>query len=195
MLLFPVSCMDELTVKSRSTEELMLWVVGKTFWCKGDPISPFCVFSPELLKEWWQKKISSPHAKHWLLGKDSHDGRDSAEKGNTEWRDGWMSRLDGHEFEYWSWWLVASGVESRTTTIEWTELKPQVKNLKETEKTNPKHKTKENHNQGNSVEHRNPAKKKKNPRKNAQTGICWRLSPTFGKTINAWVRIRVAEWD
>ena len=44
-----------------------------------------------------------PHAKSWLIGKDSDAGRDwgQEEKGTTEDEmAGWHYRLDGHEFEW-----------------------------------------------------------------------------------------------
>ena len=44
-----------------------------------------------------------PHAKSWLIGKDSDVGRDwgQEEKGTTEDEmAGWHHRLDGHEFEW-----------------------------------------------------------------------------------------------
>ena len=44
-----------------------------------------------------------PHAKSWLIGKDSDAGRDwgQEEKGTTEDEmAGWLHRLDGHEFEW-----------------------------------------------------------------------------------------------
>ena len=44
-----------------------------------------------------------PHAKNWLIGKDSDAGRDwgQEEKGTTEDEmAGWHHRLDGHEFEW-----------------------------------------------------------------------------------------------
>ena len=43
-----------------------------------------------------------PHAKSWLIGKDSDAGRDwrQEEKGTTEDEKArWHHRLDGHEFE------------------------------------------------------------------------------------------------
>ena len=43
-----------------------------------------------------------PHAKSWLIGKDSDAGRDwgQEEKGTTDNEmAGWHHRLDGHEFE------------------------------------------------------------------------------------------------
>ena len=44
-----------------------------------------------------------PHEKSWLIGKDSHAGRDRGqeEKGTTEDEiAGWHHQLDGHEFEW-----------------------------------------------------------------------------------------------
>ena len=44
-----------------------------------------------------------PHAKSWLIGKDTDAGRDwgQEEKGTTEDEmAGWHHRLDGHEFEW-----------------------------------------------------------------------------------------------
>ena len=77
-----------------------------------------------------------PHAKSWLIGKDSDAGRDwgQEEKGMTEDEmDGWHHQLDGHEFE---WTLVVDDgqgglvcfdswghKESDTTQqLNWTEL-------------------------------------------------------------------------
>ena len=77
-----------------------------------------------------------PHAKSWLIGKDSAAGRDwgQEEKGMTEDEMvGWHHRLDGHEFE----WTPGVGdgqgglaccdswghTESDTTErLNWTEL-------------------------------------------------------------------------
>ena len=44
--------------------------------------------------------LCPPHAKSWLIGKDSDAGRDwGEEKGTTEDEmAGWHHRLDGHEF-------------------------------------------------------------------------------------------------
>ena len=47
-------------------------------------------------------KLSSPHAKSWLIGKDPDAGRDwgQEEKGTAEDEmAGWHHRLDEHEFE------------------------------------------------------------------------------------------------
>ena len=54
-----------------------------------------------------------PHAKSWLIGKDSDAGRDWGQKGMTEDEmAGWHHGLDGHEFEWtgsW-WWTGRPGV-------------------------------------------------------------------------------------
>ena len=44
-----------------------------------------------------------PHAKSWLIGKDSDAGRDWGQEANGTTEDemaGWHHRLDGHEFEW-----------------------------------------------------------------------------------------------
>ena len=64
--------------------------------------------SPEISLEGLILKLETPvlwppHAKSWLIGKDSDDGRDwgKEEKGMTEDKmAGWHHRLDGHEFEW-----------------------------------------------------------------------------------------------
>ena len=75
-----------------------------------------------------------PHAKSWLIGKDSDAGRDwgQEEKGSTEDEmAGWHHRLDGHEFGWTrelvmdieAWPSVIHGVtKSRTWLSDWTEL-------------------------------------------------------------------------
>ena len=74
-----------------------------------------------------------PHAKSWLIGKDSDAGRDwGQEKGMTEDRmAGWHHWLDGHESEWTlelvmdreAWHAVIHGVaKSRTRLSDWTEL-------------------------------------------------------------------------
>ena len=88
-----------------------------------------------------------PHAKSWLIGKDSDDGRDwgQVEKGMTEDEmAGWHHQLDGHEFE----WTPGVGngqgglaccsswgcKESDTTEwLNWTELMPVIKSSKSPE--------------------------------------------------------------
>ena len=75
-----------------------------------------------------------PHAKSWLIGKDSDAGRDwgQEEKGTTEGEIvGWHHRLDGHESE-WTPELVMDReawratihrvVNSWTWLSDWTEL-------------------------------------------------------------------------
>ena len=81
--------------------------------------------------------IWPPHAKSWLVGKDSDDGRDwgKEEKGTTENEmAGWHHQLDGHEFE---WTLVFGDGQGglaccnswgrkesdMTEWLNWTELK------------------------------------------------------------------------
>ena len=76
-----------------------------------------------------------PHAKSWLLGKDSDAGRDwgQEEKGMTEDEMvGWHHRLDGCESEWTpgvlvmdreAWHAVIHGVaKSQTRLSDWTEL-------------------------------------------------------------------------
>ena len=75
-----------------------------------------------------------PHARSWLIGKDSDAGRDwgQEEKGMTEDEmAGWHHWLDGHEFEWIrelvidreAWCAVIHGVaKSRTRLSDWTEL-------------------------------------------------------------------------
>ena len=75
-----------------------------------------------------------PHAKSWLIGKDSDAGRDCGqeEKGTTEDEmAGWHHWLDGRESEWTlgvgdgqeAWRAVIHGVaKSRTRLSDWTEL-------------------------------------------------------------------------
>ena len=78
-----------------------------------------------------------PHAKGWLIGKDSDAGRDwgQEEKGTTEDEmAGWHHRLDGHDFEWtpgvgdgqgglacWDSWGCKKS--DMTEQLIWTELK------------------------------------------------------------------------
>ena len=74
-----------------------------------------------------------PHAKNWLIGKDSDAGRDwgQEEKGTTGW-DGWMASLTWWTWVWvnsGSWWwtgrpgmLRFMGSQSRTRLSDWTEL-------------------------------------------------------------------------
>ena len=71
---------------------------------------PWVFFGRNDAKDW------PPHAKSWLIGKDSDAGRDwgQEEKGTTEDEmAGWHHWLDGHEFEWtpgdW-WWTGRPGV-------------------------------------------------------------------------------------
>ena len=97
-----------------STEELMLLNCGvredswKSLGLQGDPISPFWRRSALgfLWKEWcwsWNSSTLAPHAKSWLIGKDSDAGKDwgQEEKGTTEdGMAGWHHWLDGRESEW-----------------------------------------------------------------------------------------------
>ena len=78
--------------------------------------------------------LCPPHAKSWLIGKDSDAGRDwgQEEKGTTEdVMAGWHHRLDGHEFE-WTQALVIDReawratirkvARNRTWLSHWTKL-------------------------------------------------------------------------
>ena len=101
-------------------------------------ISPGCSLEGMMLK----LKLWPPHAKSWLIGKDSDVGRDwwQEEKGMTEDEmAGWHHGLDGHEFE---WTLGVSdrqgglaccdswGRKEPNTTewLNWTELRYHIKN-------------------------------------------------------------------
>ena len=71
-----------------------------------------------------------PHAKSWLIGKDSDAGKDwgQEEKGMTEDEmAGWHHRLNGHEFGWTPGVGDGQGVihgvaKSRTWLSDWTEL-------------------------------------------------------------------------
>ena len=84
-----------------------------------------------------------PHAKSWLIRKDSDAGRDwgQEEKGTTEDKmAGWHHRLDWHEFEWtlgsW-WWTGRPGVlrvmESQrvghdwATELNWTDMHKRIR--------------------------------------------------------------------
>ena len=88
-----------------------------------------------------------PHAKSWLIGKDSDAGRDwgQEEKGTTEDEmAGWHHRLDGitdsmnvslSEFrellmdrEAWR-AAIHGAAKSQTRLSNWTELKPKIENI------------------------------------------------------------------
>ena len=131
-----------------SAEELMLLNcgVGEGSWeslgLQGDPTSPF--WRRSALGVLWTNDSKAetpvlwpPHAKSWLIGKDSDDGRDWGQEENEMTEDemaGWHHQLNGREFE----WTPGVGVgqgglaccdswgckESDTTEwLNWTELK------------------------------------------------------------------------
>ena len=97
-----------------SVKELMLlnWGAGEDCWeslgLQGDPTSPFWRRSPWDFFGRNDAKAETPvlwppHAKSWLIGKDSNAGRNwgQEEKGMTEDEMvGWYHWLDGHEFEW-----------------------------------------------------------------------------------------------
>ena len=97
-----------------SAEELMLLNCGagedswESLGLQGDPTSPFWRRSALrfLWKEWCKAEtplLWPPHAKSWLIGKDSDAGRDwgQDEKGTTEDEmAGWHHWLDGRESEW-----------------------------------------------------------------------------------------------
>ena len=75
-----------------------------------------------------------PHAKSWLIGKDSDAGRDWGEEEKRtaeDDMDGWHQRLDGHELgslqelvmDREAWCVAIHGVtKSQTQLSNWTEL-------------------------------------------------------------------------
>ena len=74
-----------------------------------------------------------PHAKNWLIGRESDAGRDWGQEAKGATGDemaGWHHWLDGHEFgqelviDREAWCAVIHGVtKSRTWLSNWTELK------------------------------------------------------------------------
>ena len=98
---------------SKEAEELMLlnWGAGEGSWesldCKEiQPVHPkgdqSWVFIGRTDAKAETPILWPPHAKSWLIGKDSDAGRDwgQEEKGMTEDEmAGWHHRLNGHEFE------------------------------------------------------------------------------------------------
>ena len=73
-----------------------------------------------------------PHAKSWLIGKDSDAGRDWGGEGDDRGWDGWMASLTRWTWVWvnsGSWWwtgrpgvLRFMGSRSRTRLSDWTEL-------------------------------------------------------------------------
>ena len=114
---FQWSCMDvRVGLWRLSTKELMLLNggVGEDSWeslgLQGDPTSPFWRRSAWDFFGRNDAKAETPvlwppHAKSWLIGKDSDAGRDwgQEEKGTIGW-DGWMASLTR-----WTWVWVNSG--------------------------------------------------------------------------------------
>ena len=127
-----------------STKELMLWNcgVGDDYWSSLDckEIQPVHskgdqsrVFFGRTDAKAETPVLWPPHAKSWLIGKDSDAGRDwgQEEKGTTEdGMAGWHHRLDAHEFG----WTPGVGdghelhaavhvvAKSQTWLSDWTEL-------------------------------------------------------------------------
>ena len=130
----------------QSAEELMPLKcgVGEDSWeslgLQGDPTSPF--WRRSALGVLWRNDAKAetpvlrpPHAKNWLIGKDSDAGRDwrQEEKGTTEdemagWRH-WLDGLSLNELQELvmdreAWRAAIHGVaKSRTRLSDWTELK------------------------------------------------------------------------
>ena len=143
---FQWSCMDARVGLWRrlSTEELMLWtvVLEKTLHSPLDfketqPVHsegdhPWVFFGRNDVKA-ETAVLWPPHAKSWLIGKDSDAGRDwgQEEKGTTEDEiAGWHHRLDECVWatsENW-WWTGRPGVlwfmgsQSRTRLSDWSDL-------------------------------------------------------------------------
>ena len=102
-------------------------------WCHSEGDQPWDFFGGNDA-EAETPVLWTPHAKSWLIGKDSDAGRDCGqeEKGMTEDEmAGWHHRLDGHESE----WTLGIGdgqgglacsihgvAKSRTRLGDWTEL-------------------------------------------------------------------------
>ena len=133
--------------RKMSTKELMLLNcgVGEDFWeslgLQGDPTSPF--WRRSALDFFGRNDAKAetpvlwpPHAKSWLIGKDSDAGRDRGQeaKGTTEDEmAGWHHGLDGRELREMvtdreAWRAAIHGVaKSRTQLSDWTELKEALK--------------------------------------------------------------------
>ena len=104
----------EFEVQTLSLWSSPFWylVVGENSWeslgLQGDPTSPFWrrPVLGFLWKEWclsWTPVLWPPHAKSWLIGKDSDAGRDWRQEENGTTEDemaGWHHWLDGCESEW-----------------------------------------------------------------------------------------------
>ena len=112
------------------------WTARRSSQSILEEISPGCSLEGLMLKL-KTPILWPPHAKSWLIGKDSDAGRDwgQEEKGTTEDEmAGWHHRLVGHEFEWTPWIGDGHGglvhcsswgcKESDTTEwLNWTELR------------------------------------------------------------------------
>ena len=146
---FQWSCMDVRVRLWRklSAEKMMLlnYGVGEDSWeslgLQGDPTSPSWgdkswLFIGRADVETETPILWPPHAKSWLVGKDSHAGRDwgQEEKGTTEDEMvGWHHQLNGHvwvNLRSW-WWTGRPGMlrfmgsqragHDWATEVNWTE--------------------------------------------------------------------------
>ena len=146
-MVYPCSCMDVRVGLWRrlSAKEWMLLNCGvgedswESFgWKESQPVHPkggqSLVFFGRSDAKAETPILWPPHAKNWLIGKDSDAGRDwgQEEKGTTEDEmAGWPHQLDGREIE----WTPGDGdgqgglcaaihgvAKSRTRLRDWTEL-------------------------------------------------------------------------
>ena len=136
-------CYTKVTYQLNAEELILLnCSVGEDSWeslgLQGDPTSPF--WRRSALGVLWRNDAEAetpilwpPHAKSWLIGKDSDAGRDwgHEEKGTTEDEmTGWHHRLDAHEIELWelvmnreAWHAAIHGVaKSWTRLSDWSDL-------------------------------------------------------------------------
>ena len=118
--------------------------VGEDSWeslgLQGDPTSPFWRRSALafLWKEWcwsWNSSTWPPHAKSWLIGKDSDAGRDwgQEEKGTAEDEMArWHHWLDGRESEHWRIEAFQLWCWRRLLRVSWIARRSNQSILKET---------------------------------------------------------------
>ena len=84
------------------TQWTWFWVSSRSWWWTGKPSMLRSMACQRKGHNWASPVLWPPHAKNWLIGKDSDDGRDwrQEEKGATEDEMvGWPHLLNGHEFE------------------------------------------------------------------------------------------------